>query len=135
MLHHKIRGEGFSAVQGEVDINYDLNYTNQPNCCQNIMGISTGGMVGTCPPDFGQGDAYTNAPPKAPTTGPNICIIWYILSHFLKKITRCASSIAFYKIYVPEIIEIWACNVKTTQKCIYLIGLTPKFRSLLCYYI
>jgi len=56
-----------------------------------------------------------------------------ILSHFMKKVACYARSIALYKISVPEIIEIWACNVKTAQNCIYLI--TPKFRPLLRYYI
>ena len=73
--------------QKAVDINYDLNYTNSPALLpQNITGISTGGggreTDGMRPPDFGQEDAYT----LPPTTGPNICIMWYILSHFLKNL-------------------------------------------------
>ena len=52
----------------------------------------------------------------------------YSLS-FPEKIARYARSIALYKISVPEIIEIWACNVKAAQNCICLI--TPKFRRLL----
>ena len=85
----------------------------------------------TCPPDFGQGDSYTNSPP--PTTGPNICITWYILSHFLKKIAHYARSIALYKISVQEITEIWEYTCTTAQYCIYFI--TPKFMRLLRYLI
>ena len=107
-----------------------------PNCCQieNILGTSRGGRLGCVPQILVKG-THIQMPPQ--TTAPNICIIWHILSHFLKKIiARYASSIAFYKISVPDIIEIWACNVKTAQNIAYLlIGLTPKFRPLLSYYI
>ena len=55
----------------------------------------------------------------APTNWPNICMV-YALS-FPEKIALYARSIALHKICVPEIIEIWACNAKTAQNCIYLI--------------
>ena len=66
------------------------------------ISISTGGTIGTFPPDFGQGDAYTNAPP--PTIGRVKYLHYTVYSlSFPEKIARNASSIAFYKISVPEI--------------------------------
>ena len=56
----------------------------------------------THPPDFGQRDAYTNAPP---TSGPNICIIYMVFFLLFPKnvLARYARSTEFYKISVLEI--------------------------------
>ena len=94
---------------------YDLNYTKPPpRTAARISWAYPQGDGWDASPRFWSRGRIYKCPP---TTGPNICISVYgIFSHFLKKIiARYASSIAFYKIYVPEIIEIWACNLKTAQ--------------------
>jgi len=56
---------------------------------------------GDASPDFGK-RTHTQTPP--PTDGPNICIIWSLLSCFLKTfLARHACSTAFYKVSVLEI--------------------------------
>ena len=90
------------------------------------MGISTGGRMEHVPRFWSRGrDAYTNAHGPQPSQLFGLIFLLYgiFLSHFLKKIDRYARWIALYKISVPEIIEIWACNVKTAQNYIYLIML------------
>ena len=40
-------------------------YTNSPQTAARISwAYPQGGRMGRLPPDFGQGDAYTNAPPQ-----------------------------------------------------------------------